>query len=176
MNNTTSAKFCSPNSVFDFSFLYPKDWYVKEFQTETDSALAIMRQMKDETRPNPSISIFVRPSSYARDAGLDVEELIKKYLDIQRKRSGFRLISRKRRSVAGTEAEEIETSFRAIFPIYPFEGQETPFAENAFFVRKSDTFYEIRYLTHQEDYLQYLPVLESLLRSFEFRPRTCSLT
>jgi hypothetical protein len=162
-------RFASTNPRFNFSFLYPSDWQLREVTgTDYDEVFILGPRNKANTY---SLALAIRVTLSRESGGRysSLGELIVDYLARCQSSTGFQEISRAYGYLADVEATEIEIGYTIPLPINNLNPQKTPIVERRIFFKKGEYFYEVIYRAVKEDYYQYLEAFRDVVRTFEFQ-------
>lgn len=162
-------KFTSTNPRFDFSFLYPSDWQVREVKGEDYDEVFILGPRNREDTYSLALIVRVTPTREKGGQYTGLGELIADYLARSERSTKFQEISRAYGSLAGVKAMEIEIGYTIPLPINTLNPKDTPIVERRIFLQKGGYFYEAIYRAVEEDYFTYLEAFKNMMRTFEFR-------
>jgi len=90
-------------------------------------------------------------------------------LEVLRRLSDFREISRARGTLVGADAVEIEISYTLLLPLNNLDAKDTPIMERKIVFKKGAQFYELTYTAVAEDYYAYLESFRDAVNTFKFR-------
>jgi hypothetical protein len=165
-------RFTSANPRFNFSFLYPSDWQLREVTGADYDEVFILGPRNKENTYSLALAIRVTLSREKGGRYGSLEELIADHLARCQRSTGFQEISRAYGYLADVEATEIEIGYTIPLPINTLNPQKTPIVERRIFLKEGEYFYEVIYRAVKENYYQYLEAFKDVVRTFEFRYAT----
>lgn len=163
------AKFISANPKFDFSFLYPAGWKVREIEEKDYSEVFIAGPRNEADTFTLSLIVSVIPAQEKGGEFSTLKEVMSAYLARYQPSADFREMSRAWGTLVGVEAVEIEISYTFPLPINNVNAKETPIMERKLIFKKDAQFYELAYTAVAEDYYIYLESFKDAVRTFKFR-------
>lgn len=163
------AKFTSVNPKFDFSFLYPTGWKVREIEAKDYSEVFIAGPRNEADTLTLSLIVSIIPAREKGGSFSTLDEMMADYLAKYEPSVNFREISRAWGTFAGVDAVEIEISYTFPLPINNVNAKETPIMERKIIFKKDSQFYELAYTAVAEDYYTYLESFKDAVSTFKFR-------
>ena len=163
------AKFISANPKFDFSFLYPSGWKVREIEAKDYNEVFIAGPRNEADTFTLSLIVSVIPAREKGGAFSTLDEMMADYLAKYESSVNFREISRAWGTLVGVAAVEIEISYTFPLPINNVNAKETPIIERKIMFKKGSQFYELAYTAVAEDYYAYLESFKDAVRTFKLR-------
>ena len=97
------------------------------------------------------------------------EMLSKDYINRHRPLPGFQTLAQARGTLAGSEAVEVEITYKMPLPLNNVNAQMSPIRERRIFLKRDEKIYELVYAATEEDYESWLPAFQTLVRTFTFR-------
>ena len=120
------AKFISVNPTFDFSFLYPAGWKVREIEEKDYSEVFIAGPRNEADTFTVSLIVSIIPARGRGGESGTLDEAMAAYLARYQPSADFREISRAWGTLVGTDAVEIEISYTMSLPLNNVDAKDTP--------------------------------------------------
>lgn len=162
--------FKSTNPRFDFSFLYPESWQVREIEEKEYSQVFILGPRNKDNKYSPALIVSVVRSREKGGSFNTVEELVADHLHKSRSFSNFREIFKARGNLASFEAMEFAISHTAPLPINTVNAKDTVIMERRIVIKREGCFYELDYRGVEEDYHAFFEAFKQAAKTFEFQP------
>lgn len=160
------ATFLSKNPMLDFTFKYPADWKASETQgrSERYDAVYLNGPRDDDREFSIGISITVVPADGQSDSAL-----LPEYLETTARFNNFELLSQKSRAIGGQKTSSATYQHTMRLPIDHVDATDVLIKGDTFFLRRGDRNYRVTFRGTAEQFDEYLPVFERMLKTFRFR-------
>jgi hypothetical protein len=166
------ARFASTNPKFDFTFLYPRDWQVREIEEPSYGEVFILGpRNRDDTY---SLDITVRVTSIAPDSDASLGDLVADFLTRSGQLSKFRVLSRTDGSLLAHDASDVELTYVTLLPINSVRAKETAIIERRIFLKRGNRLYELIYSAVEDDFYRYFDAFKDAVCTFEFKGEVAS--
>lgn len=157
--------FETKNPALDFTFEYPEDWkpYETQGQSEKYDSVQVMGPKDEKNEFNISMSITVKPLGNDRS---NPSELLSGYLKRSNNLSNFKVLETKKVQLGGQETSFAIYQYTDRLPIWKKNTREVLMKKGTGFIRKDDKFYRFTFSGTAEQFRQYEPVLERMIKTF----------
>ncbi|MFQ6014935.1 MAG: hypothetical protein ACE5NP_05795 [Anaerolineae bacterium] len=156
--------FESSYPEWPLSFLHPTGWEVRESIKDDFVEVFIAGPRNRADTFTTSIAVWGRAE---RDQ--TPEMLSKDHINRHRPLPSFQTLAQARGTLAGSEAVEVEITYKMPLPLNNVKAQMSPIRERRIFLRRGERIYELIYVAAEEDYETWLPAFQTVARTFAFR-------
>lgn len=160
--------FTSSNPQFDFSFLYPQDWELKEIEGKGYDEVFLQGPMSASSKYGLSFVLRVVPTKARGGKYSTANQLVDDYLNRVKEFANFKQLSKARGEFAAFEAVEFVVSYSMPLPLNTLTAEETTILERRIVVKRGPFFYVLIYSGTESDYHASLSSFEYMARTFQF--------